>query len=99
MRERQPVARPVSGGTLIKFVRPICPPGVTAKAIAEGVVVELTIDKQGFPKDLRTSRNGNRILASAVLAAMRQWRWSPYRLDANPIEIKSSIYVRFELRQ
>lgn len=98
MRERQPVGIPVSGGALIKFLRPVCPPGVTAKTIAEGVEVELMIDKQGFPKNPRTSRNNNRIFTSAVLAAMRQWRWNPYQLDGNPIEVESNIYVRFELR-
>jgi len=32
--------------------RVVIPPGVTAKAIAKGVVVKLIIDKQGVPKDI-----------------------------------------------
>ncbi|MGO9087041.1 MAG: energy transducer TonB [Terriglobales bacterium] len=85
----------VSGGKMVKSVWPVYPPEVTAKAIAEGVVVKLTIDKQGVPRDLRVTK-GDSILAKVVLEALRQWRWKPYKLNGEPVEVESSIYIRFD---
>jgi protein TonB len=85
----------VSEGKIVKSVRPVYPPKVTAKAIAEGVVVKLTIDKQGVPRDLQVIK-GDPVLAKAALQALRQWRWKPYKLNGEPVEVKSSVYIRFD---
>jgi protein TonB len=67
---------------------------VTAKAIAEGVVLELTIDKEGVPKDIKVKK-GDPILAKAVLEAVRHWRYKPYRLNGEAVEVESTVYIRF----
>lgn len=85
----------VPAGKIVKFVRPIYPAEVTAKAIAEGVVVKLTIDKQGVPRDLRVTK-GDPILAKAALEALQQWRWKPYTLNGEPVEVESSVYIGFD---
>jgi len=85
----------VSGGKIVKSVKPVYPPEVTAKAIAEGVVVKLTIDKQGVPRDLRVTK-GDPVLAKAALEALRQWRWKPYQLNGEPVEVESSVYIKFD---
>jgi len=68
---------------------------MTAKAIAEGVDVKLTIDRQGIPRDLQVTK-GDPLVARAVLEALRQWRWKPYKLNGEPVEVESSVYIRFE---
>jgi len=89
------ISTAVSGGKVVKSVTPVYPTVVTAKAIAEGVVVKLTIDKQGVPRDLRVTK-GDPILAKAALKALRQWRWKPYKLNGEPVEVESSVYIKFD---
>jgi protein TonB len=38
------------------------------------------------------------MLASAALNAVRQWRYQPYRLNGEPVEVETQITVNFVLR-
>ena len=84
----------VTKGKVVKRVEVAIPPGVTAKAIAKGVVVKLIIDKQGVPKDLRVTK-GDPILAKAAVEAVRQWRYKPYKLNGEAVEVESTVYIKF----
>ena len=77
------------------MVKPAYPAHVDPKAMTEGVIVQVTIDKQGLPKDLRVTE-GAPELAEPVLNAIRQWRWRPYKLNGGPVEIESNVYVKFD---
>jgi protein TonB len=89
------ISQGVSQGLLIKRVQPIYPPAAL-KAHAEGAVqIEATINKEGTvinPKVLR----GDAVLARAALDAVRQWRYKPYYLDGEPVEIQTQITVNFK---
>lgn len=74
---------------------PVYPKQVSAKALSDGVNVKLTIDKRGVPKDLQVTK-GDPILANAALDALRQWRWKPYKLNGEAVEVETSVYIRFE---
>ncbi|MGA9803322.1 MAG: energy transducer TonB [Terriglobales bacterium] len=39
---------------------------------------------------------GDPILAHAALDAVRQWRYKPYYLDGEPVEIQTQITVNFK---
>ena len=89
------ISQGVSQGLLIKRVQPIYPPAAL-KVHAEGAVqIEATINKEGTvinPKVLR----GDAVLARAALDAVRQWRYKPYYLDGEPVEIQTQITVNFK---
>ena len=85
----------VPAGKIVKRVSPILPPQVKAKAIADGVVIQVTIDSQGVPKDIHVTK-GDSTLAKAAEDAVRQWRWKPCKLNGEPVEVESSIYIKFE---
>ena len=89
------ISQGVSQGLLIKRVQPIYP-SVALKVHAEGAVqIEATINKEGNvinPKVLR----GDALLARAALDAVRQWRYKPYYLDGEPVEIQTQITVNFK---
>jgi len=89
------ICTPVPGGKIVKRVTPLYPKTISAKALAGGVIVKLTIDKQGVPQDLQVIK-GDPILAKAALEALKQWRWKPYKLNGEPVEVESSVYIRFE---
>jgi TonB family protein len=89
------ICSPVSAGKIVKFVKPVFPPEATMKALSGAVLVEGMIDNQGVPKNLRVTK-GYPILAKAVVKALQQWRWKPYKLNGEAVEVESSVYVRFE---
>jgi protein TonB len=91
----RPICTLVPKGKLVKFVKPVYPAEVSAKAIAEGVTVKVTIDKQGVPKDLQITEGGP-VLAQSALKALRQWRWKPYLLNGEPVEVESTVYIKFD---
>ena len=42
-------------------------------------------------------RNGSALLARAAEDALRQWRFNPYMVDGNPVEMESQIAMNFRL--
>ncbi len=91
------ISQGVSQGLLIKRVQPRYPAGALATHIEGAVQIEATISKEGFvinPKVL----SGDRMLATAALEAVRQWRYKPYYLDGAPLEIQTEITINFKAR-
>jgi protein TonB len=89
------VSQGVSQGLLIKRVKPIYPQAALAIHAQGAVQIEATVNKEGMvvnPKVL----SGDAILAQAALEAVRQWRYKPYYLDGEPVEIKTQITVNFK---
>ena len=89
------VSQGVSQGLLIKRVQPTYPPAALQLHAQGAVQIEATINKEGTvinPKVLK----GDPILAHAALDAVRQWRYKPYYLDGEPVEIQTQITVNFK---
>ncbi|MGA2355735.1 MAG: TonB family protein [Terriglobales bacterium] len=89
------VSQGVSQGLLIKRVKPVYPQAALAIHAQGAVQIEATVSKEGKvinPKVL----SGESILAQAALDAVRQWRYKPYYLDGEPVEIKTQITVNFK---
>jgi protein TonB len=91
------VSQGVSQGLLIKRVEPRYPVNALATHTQGTVQIDATIDKEGRvlnPKVL----SGSVLLASAALDAVRQWRYKPYLLDGQPVEIHTQITINFKMR-
>ena len=89
------ISQGVSQGLLIKRVQPTYPPAALKRHAQGAVQIEATINKEGNvinPKVLR----GDPVLAHAALEAVRQWRYKPYYLDGEPVEIQTQITVNFK---
>lgn len=82
---------------LRKRVEPLYPQEARVHGLHGTVVVELLVNKQGEPEAIHTLR-GDPILARAVTEAVLQWRWQPYRINRNAVEIDMTIAVNFDLR-
>jgi len=90
------VSQGVSQGLLINKVAPVYPPQAM-KAQKQGSVQLLaTISKDG---DISTVKllNGDDVLARAAIDAVKQWKYKPYLLDGQPMEIQTQITVNFTL--
>jgi len=89
------ISQGVSQGLLIKRVQPKYPPAALAVRAQGAVQIEATINKEGNVTNLKVL-NGDPVLARAALEAVRQWRYKPYYLDGDPVEIQTQITVNFK---
>jgi TonB family protein len=82
---------------LRKMVEPLYPEEAQRDGISGTVVVEALVDRKGIPRAVHSLR-GDPILVGAVSKAVKQWRWRPYRLNREAVEVDVTIAVDFEPR-
>jgi len=70
-----------------------------ARAIhAEGtVVLAATISKNGTITNLRVV-SGSAVLQQSAVGAVSNWRYRPYMLNGQPVEVETTVDVIFKLR-
>jgi TonB family protein len=90
------VSQGVSQGLVVKKVAPVYP--ATALQLRKQGPVELmaTISKDGAVTRVQVL-SGDLMLANAALEAVRQWKYRPYLLNGEPVEIETQITVNFRL--
>jgi protein TonB len=90
------VASRVAEANLIHDVTPQYPPEAGQKRIEGTVVLMAVIGKDGTVRDVRVE-SGLPLLAQAAIDAVKQWRYRPYLLNGEPVEIDSRITINFTL--
>jgi len=90
------VSQGVSQGLLIKKVQPSYPAQALAMRMQGAVQLQATINKDGSVSNLKVL-SGEAILSRAALDAVRQWKYKPYFLNGEPVEIQTQIVVNFKL--
>jgi periplasmic protein TonB len=90
------VAARVAEANLIRDVTPQYPPEAGRARLEGTVVLMAVIDKDGSVKDVRVE-SGLPILAQAAIDAVRQWRYKPYLVEGEPVEVDSRITINFTL--
>ena len=90
------VAARVAEANLIHDVPPQYPQEAGRARIEGTVVLMALIDKDGTVKDVRVE-SGLPLLAQAAIDAVRQWRYKPYLMDGEPVEVDSRITINFTL--
>ena len=99
---RQAVSAPirVSGmveeGLLVHRTIPVYPPIAIASHIEGTVVLQATISRTGFITNLQVI-SGPMMLQQAALNAVQQWRYRPYLLTGEPVEVETKVNVIFNL--
>ena len=94
--QRVRVSQGVSQGLLIRKVQPNYPPLARQARIQGSVVLQAQISKQGTIENLQLV-SGHPMLAPAALEAVKQWRYKPYFLNGEPVEVETQITVNFTL--
>ena len=94
--QRVRVSQGVSQGLLIKKVQPPYPPLARQARIQGNVVLQALISKDGSIENLHLI-SGHPMLAPAALEAVKQWRYKPYFLNNEPVEVETQITVIFSL--
>jgi TonB family protein len=90
------VSQSVTQGMLISKVSPIYPADAKAARIQGSVVIGVTIGKDGNIQSEHLV-SGHPLLAPAAMDAVKQWKYRPYMMNGNPVEVDTQITVNFAL--
>jgi protein TonB len=90
------VSSGVAQGLLIHETKPVYPPLAMQARIQGTVLLQAVVAKDGTVQDLRVV-SGHPLLVKAAMDAVRLWRYKPYRLNDQPVEVDTEIIVNFTL--
>jgi len=90
------VSGDVMRGVLMKKVAPVYPPLARQARIQGTVILKVVIDKSGnvFEVDLVS---GHPMLSPAAMDAVRQWKYQPYLVNGEPVDVETNVQVIFRL--
>jgi protein TonB len=88
----------VAVGLLIQKTAPAYPPLAKAARVSGTVVLQATIGKNGSVGNLRAV-SGPAMLRQSAMDAVKKWRFRPYLLDGEPVEVETTVNVTFALAQ
>jgi periplasmic protein TonB len=94
--QRVRVSQGVTQGLLIRKVQPTYPPLARQARIQGTVLLYAEISKDGTIENLRLI-SGHPMLAPSAIEAVKQWRYKPYILNGEPVEVETQITVNFTL--
>jgi periplasmic protein TonB len=83
-------------GMLICKVQPVYPPLARTAHVQGSVLVYALINKAGTMENVHAI-SGHPMLVPAAIDAVSQWRYRPYILNSEPIEVETQITVNFYL--
>jgi len=94
--ERVRVSAGFSKELLVHKVNPEYPHDARVQHIQGTVLLQTTIDKEGNVSKLELI-SGDSALAPAAMEAVRQWKYRPYLLNGQAMEMETQIRVNFSL--
>jgi protein TonB len=94
--QRVRVSQGVSQGLLVKRIQPNYPPLARQARIYGTVILQAEISKTGDIQNLRLI-SGHPMLAPAAIEAVKQWKYKPYLLNGEPVEVETQVQVNFTL--
>lgn len=94
--QRVRVSSGVSTGLLISHPQPAYPPLARQARIQGTVILQAEISKTGDIQNLRLV-SGHPMLAPAAIEAVKRWKYKPYLLNGEPVEVETTVQVNFTL--
>jgi len=94
--QRIRVSSGVSQGLLVRRVQPSYPPLARQARIQGVVILQAQISKEGNIENLQLI-SGHPMLAPAAIEAVKQWKYRPYLLNGEPVEVETQVQVNFTL--
>lgn len=88
----------VEAAKVITKVQPIYPESAKAAGAQGSVLLHAVVSKDGRPLSLQVMNSQvNPDLARAAVEAVSQWRYQPTLLNGDPVEVDTTIQVKFTL--
>jgi protein TonB len=94
--QRVRISQGVTKGLLVQKIEPQYPPLARAARVQGEVVLSAIIDSNGQITNLQLV-SGHPMLVPAAISAVKQWRYKPYLLNGQPVEVETTITVIFSL--
>jgi len=82
---------------LVSMKKPDYPESARAKGIQGVVLLQAVISMEGVPLSLKVISSPDPDLSQAAQDAVHEWRYEPTLLNGDPIEVVTTIAVRFHL--
>jgi len=98
MPKRVRVSSGVVTGMLINKVEPPYPVIARSARVQGEVVLTAVISKEGTIQNLQVV-SGHPLLIKAAMEAVQQWRYRPYFVSGEPVEVETNVIVTFRLGQ
>jgi periplasmic protein TonB len=95
--QRVRVSAGVTQGLKIKNVTPVYPQMAKIARVQGPVVLAAIIGKDGSIQNLRVLSTASPLLNQSAIDAVREWRYRPYILNGEPVEVDTQITVNFTL--
>lgn len=95
-KARSPRISTIMEGNLIYKVQPLYPPLARSARIQGTVLLRAVISRAGTIENLQ-ALSGPPMLIRAALDAVSQWRYRPYLLNGEPVEVETQVTVNFSL--
>lgn len=92
------VSQGIIDASLIRKVEPTYPMDARLRRLSGPVILDATIGEDGSVKTVSVV-SGAALLANAAESAVREWRFSPAKLDGKPIQSEKRITMVFRLPQ
>ncbi len=90
------ISQGVSQGLLIKKVQPVYPRNALTMHMEGAVELTATISKTGVITAVKVV-SGEQLLTKAAVDAVKQWKYKPYLLNGEPVEIQTQVTINFKL--
>jgi protein TonB len=94
--QRVRISAGVTSGLLIRRVQPVYPPLARQARIQGQVLLRAQISKDGSIENLQLI-SGHPMLVQSALDAVKQWKYKPYLLNGEPVEVDTEVQVNFTL--
>lgn len=94
--QRVRISQGVSQGLLVEKVPPVYPPEARSSRIQGTILMNAVISKTGDVASVDLI-SGHPLLAPAAMDAVKQWKYRPYLLNGNAVEVETQITVNFTL--
>jgi TonB family protein len=94
--QRLNVSQGVSQGLVMKKVQPTYPASAMRMRVEGAVQLMATISKNGDISAVKIL-SGDGQLARAAADAVKRWKYKPYLLNGEPVEIQTQVTVNFKL--
>ena len=92
--KRVRVSQGVVAGMVIKKIAPEYPAIARAARIQGEVILTAIISKEGTIENLQVER-GHPLLIQSAITAVKQWRYRPFLVSGEPVEVETKITVTF----
>jgi protein TonB len=90
------VSPEVAEGSLLHRVEPDYPEEARQQQIQGTVVLDVRTGRDGVVQEVKLI-SGQSLLAEAAIAAVKQWRFKPRTVKAEPVEMQTTVTLNFQL--